>query len=65
MNEDLRQAIRTSATTLQAIDLAENDLAAVLPAVERNAATVSRLASRVAFEDEPMLYANVIERAKG
>ncbi len=64
-NDDLRQAMRTSITALQSIDPADDDLALVLPAVAKNASVVGRLASRIAFEDEPSVYAVVMERAKG
>jgi hypothetical protein len=65
VNDDLRQAIRTSVIALQSIDLADDDLAAVLPAVVKNASQVAQFAPHIAFEDEPSLYARVMERAKG
>jgi hypothetical protein len=65
VNHDLRHAIRTSTTALQSVDLADDDIAAVLPAVARNASMIARLAPRIAFDDEPSIYARVMERAKG
>ena len=65
MNEDKEQALRIAAAALQDIALSEAETAMLLPAVMRNAAAVGRLAPRIAFEDEPALYAGVMERAKG
>lgn len=65
MKDDLRQAMRTSTAALQSIEPTDQDLAAVLPAVARNASLVGRLAPRIAFDDEPSIYARVMERAKG
>ena len=65
MNEDKEQALRIAAAALQDTALPESETAALLPAVIRNAAAVGRLAPRIAFEDEPALYAGVMERARG
>ena len=65
MNEDLKHSIRFSTSSLQSVDLADEDIDVVLPAVERNAALVAGLAPRVAFEDEPSLYTDVMQSAKG
>lgn len=65
MNDDLKNAIRASTKALQSIDPAYDDLAAILPKIAENASLVGRLASRIAFEDEPSIYTRVMERAKG
>lgn len=65
MNNDLKNAIRASTTALQSIDPADDDLAAILPRITESASLVGRLASRIAFEDEPSIYTIVMERAKG
>ncbi len=65
MTEDSTQAVRAAAAALQEIALPEAEAAALLPAVARNVAAVARLAPRIAFEDEPALYADAMQRAKG
>jgi hypothetical protein len=65
MKEDTGWAVRAGAPALQDIELPDGELEAILAAVERNAAAVSRLAPRIAFEDEPSLYVAVLERVKG
>lgn len=65
MNNDLKNAIRSSTSALQSINPADDDLAAILPRIAENASQVGRLASRIAFEDEPSIYTKVMERAKG
>jgi hypothetical protein len=50
---------------LQDVDVPDAEQEQIFAVAKRNAALVSRLAIRVAFEDEPSLYAGVIEKARG
>ena len=65
MTEDTRRTPRARASVPLEIEVAEAELEQILPLVRRNMAVVSRLAPRIAFEDEPALYARVMETAKG
>jgi hypothetical protein len=65
MTEDPGSTAHAGATVPQDVGVPEAEQEQILAVAKRNAALVSRLAPRVAFEDEPSRYADVIERARG
>jgi len=65
MNDDTRHTLHASARVLQDIELGPEDVEVMLPTVSKGLMAVSKLAPRIAFEDEPALYVPFIERAKG
>jgi hypothetical protein len=65
MTEDTGRSVHASAMGLQDVEVPDAEQEQIFAVAKRNAALVSRLATRVAFEDEPSLYADVIEKVRG
>jgi hypothetical protein len=65
MTEARGRSADTSGTGLQDVEVPNAEQEQLFAVAMRNAALVSQLATRVAFEDEPSLYADVIEKARG
>jgi len=65
MNDESRHSLHASARALQEIELGSEDVEVMLPTVSKSLTAVSKLAPRIAFEDEPALYAPFMERVKG
>lgn len=65
MTEGTEQSVHASAADIQDVELPDAEQEQIFAVAKQNAAWVSRLAIRIAFEDEPSLYAGVIEKVRG
>jgi hypothetical protein len=65
MTEDTGRSVHANAMNMQDIEVPDAEQEQIFAIAKQNADRVSRLAIRIAFEDEPSLYADAIEKARG